>query len=374
MARLEDDDEAERQGHTLWKDLIPIVRLLVAPYIPIMEYARKSGPNGTANGLFLSLAVTFWCWMSIFFFCAAILDDGTGEVSACCGLLCSVVAAIWFFAILIANEVTQEGSNVWSTSGEFNILLQGMWCCFSLFVRILFTPYIRILNQEIWGVLGMAYYAAMCLCLTLFYVGCPFFFVRALLDLPFNGLRWDYWWLSCRCYFASSALYCLVLATTGRPGRLLRRYFTAVVRFLLTPYSFLIAEAGESGIALTVHAIFVCVLVTCFLLQSAWFFYLALLDPCLDNANRIGFWLASVVSLLVAACMYLLTLATAIGSTIGDWHQEKLLVASLLGRLGIKPRASSPERCPSETMGTASQPSPPGDPLASAHDDQFPRG
>ncbi|RMJ09174.1 hypothetical protein CDV36_011205 [Fusarium kuroshium] len=374
MARLEDGDQAEHQGHTLWKDLIPIVRLLLAPYNPIMEFARRSGPNGTANGVFISVFITFWFGLYILFFFKGLLDDGTEELGflVCGCIVCCLAAGLHYSFIVVANEARRECPNGWTTSEPFNRLLHGMWFCFTLFVRILFTPYIRIINQEKGGVLGMAYYTAMCLCLTLFYMGCPFFLVRALLDIPFNGFRWDYWWLSCRCYFAASALYCLALASTGRPARLLWRYLSVAVKFLLTPYSFLIAEAGESGIALTVHSIFVCVLVTCFLLLSAWFFYLALLDPCLDNVNRIGFWLASVVSLLVAACMYLLTLATAIGSTVGNWHQEKLLVTSLLGRLGIEPRTGSPERCPSETMGTASQPSPPSHPLTPAHDDQFP--
>ncbi|KAM6535627.1 hypothetical protein FALCPG4_005177 [Fusarium falciforme] len=386
MVHLEGDDETERLDPPGWKDFIPIVRLLIVPYNPIMEFARNAGPNSTANGVFLSLCITFWFRMFIFFFCKGFLDETTGDVIACSSILCYLVAGFCYSFILIANQVRRElrPNTRWTTSEHMNRLLSGTWWCFTLFVRLLFTPYIRITNQGRKGILVMAYYTAMGLCLAMLYVGCSFFFVGALLDPPLNEIRRDYWGLSRLCFFASSALYCLVLATTGHSGRLLWRYFTAVMRSLLTPYSFLIAEAGGSGIVPTVHAIFVCLLVTCLLLLSAWLFYLALLDPCISDANRIGLWLASIVSLLVAACMYVLTLATAIGSTMEDRQLEKLLVTSLLGRLGIEPRASSlkpsPKHqresspAPSETMGTASQPNPTTDPLALAHDDQFLRG
>ncbi|RSL64404.1 hypothetical protein CEP53_004052 [Fusarium sp. AF-6] len=134
MARLEDDDEAELQGHTLWEDLIPIVRLLVAPYNPIMEFARRSGPNGTANGVFISVFITFWFGLSILFFFKVALDEGTEELEflVCGWFLCYLVAAFYYSAIVIANEVRRERPNGYWTPEPFNRLLHGMWFCFTL--------------------------------------------------------------------------------------------------------------------------------------------------------------------------------------------------------------------------------------------------
>lgn len=330
MAHLDDDDESHPP------DLeFPIVRLLVTPFCPIMEFTMNAGPNSTANGVFLFLYIMFWFGMSSLYFCKALLDDTFGDALVCSWFLCYLAAAFCYCFLLIANQLKRDlGPNTgWTTSEGINNLLSGTWWCFTLFVTVLFTPYIRIANQSIQGFLGFAYYTAMGLCLTILYVGCPFFLVRALLDPPFYGIRWDHWWLSCRCFFASCGLYCLILATTGQSERLLWRHFTAVIgflltptlrcrRILLTPYSFLITEAGGSGIVHRVHAIFVCLVVTCFILLSAWLFYLALLGPGISDANRIGLWLASIVSLLVGACMYALTLATAIESM----EDQKLLV------------------------------------------------
>ncbi|KAL2689356.1 hypothetical protein Neosp_003409 [[Neocosmospora] mangrovei] len=50
MDHLEDDDETEGLGQPLCEDFIPIVRLLIVPYIPIFEFTENAGPNSTANG------------------------------------------------------------------------------------------------------------------------------------------------------------------------------------------------------------------------------------------------------------------------------------------------------------------------------------
>ncbi|EEU47078.1 uncharacterized protein NECHADRAFT_78141 [Fusarium vanettenii 77-13-4] len=375
MARLEDDDK-----HPLWKDFLQIVKLLIAPFNPIMEFTRKAGPNGTANGMFLCLVVAFWLGMSIFFYYKGIVGE---PALVWISFLCFLVAVFWMIVIRIAIEMRQDFElHGWPNSDEYVRLMQGIWRNFTLLIRLLSGPYALILAEERKGIFDTVYHLAMCLCITIPYAGCPFFFVRAFLDTPLTEFKKDHWWSFFFCCFAASVFYLLVVVTTGRPGHRLRRYFIAVVRSITAPCSLLIVKAGESGIALTVYAIFSCLLVTYLLTLSSWFIYLALLDHSLD---RICFWRASVVSLFAAGSIYILTLTVVFGSTMKDRHREKLLVASLLALLGIQygstsqgngpepQTASSP--VPSEAaMDATSQPNPTADPLASAHDNQFPRG